>query len=242
MKDNLFNKKNIKKGSFIFDENVAAVFDNMLNRSIPFYEEIQRMIIELTNYYAKDNSNIYDLGCSTATTICKISKEIKTKNTSIIGIDYSDPILKKAAIKIQKHKIKHQIILIKDDLNNLSKIENASVVILNLTLQFVKTKNRLKLIKNIYSGLKKGGCLIIVDKIKINDTQFNNLFNKLYHDFKRRNGYNNREIEGKKIALKNVLIPNISNKTVEMLKKNKFNNIEEFFRWYCFSGIIALKK
>ena len=45
MKDKVFNKPIEKK--FEFDEAVASVFDDMLSRSVPFYDEVRKLVISL---------------------------------------------------------------------------------------------------------------------------------------------------------------------------------------------------
>ena len=76
-KDNIFQKKIDKQ--FQFDENVASVFDDMLNRSVPFYNENLDLIVQIIEKYIKENEQILDLGCSTASLLLTIEKKINKK-------------------------------------------------------------------------------------------------------------------------------------------------------------------
>lgn len=240
--DKLFkNKRNIKR-DFKFDENTAAVFDDMLKRSVPFYTEIQRMIAELAKTFVQNKSNIYDFGCSTGTTLLNLCKNINRRNVKFIGIDYSDAMLEKARIKLKKYGMLKRCVLINSDLNENFKIENASVVIMNLTLQFIRPPNRDLVISKIYNGLKRNGCFILVEKILSHGSILSRIFIKFYYDYKMREGYSKLEISKKREALENILIPYRYNENIELLEKNGFKTIDEFFRWYNFCGIIAIKK
>lgn len=236
--DILFNTENIEIGSFVFDERTANVFDDMVSRSVPFYAEMQRMIVELANLFALDNSNIYDIGCSTGTTLINLVKNLDRKDVKLIGVDASEAMLKKAR---QKADILNSCELINADLNEDFEIRDASVVIMCLTLQFINPSIRNSIISNIFNGLKDKGCLILVEKIVSDDAKLNDGVEKYYHDFKMRNNYSQLEIESKKEALKGVLIPYTYDDNLRLLKRNGFNLVDGFFRWYNFCGIIAVK-
>jgi len=240
-RDKLFQVKRNIKGGFKFDENTAEVFDDMLRRSVPFYNEVQRMILELTKIFIKDKSNIYDLGCSTGTTLVNLTKNINMKNVNFIGMDYSPAMLEKAKIKLKRNKLLERCVLVNADLNKCFEIENASVVIMNLTLQFIRPSNRDSAISGIYNGLKKNGCFILVEKILLDNSIYNNIFLELYYDYKMRNNYSKLEISKKREALENILIPYRYKENLKLLEKSGFKIIDEFFRWYNFCGIIAVK-
>ena len=122
------------------------------------------------------------------------------------------------------------------------KIENASVVVLCLTLQFVRPIYREQLVQNIYDGLNPGGVLILVEKILAEESTFNRDFIKYYYNYKRRNNYSELEISQKREALENVLIPYKLSEDVALLRDRGFAHCEVFFKWYNFAGIIAVKK
>lgn len=240
--DKLYKKRLIREQDFEFNEETAEIFDDMVNRSIPFYNEIQNMIEQLVTYNLYPKSNVYDLGCSTGATLVKLTSNYKGNDIKFIGIDGSEAMLNKAREKLKKHGLLDRCILQNKDLNKEIKIENASAVILNLTLHFIRPTNRDSLISRIYLGLREKGCLILVEKILPENATLRRGFSELYHNFKEKNGYSRQEIEQKRINLENILIPYSFDENCKLLRKNGFSEIEEFFRWYCFCGIIAFKK
>jgi len=239
-KDEVFKETFTKPSDFEFSGKVAKVFDDMVNRSVPFYEEIQRMIGDLAATHYQKHSIIYDLGCSTGTTLLQIHQAI-SGNVKMIGIDDSLDMLDKCKIKLKDAGITNTIDLQVEDLNNGIDIADASVVVLCLTLQFVRPINREKIIKKIFTGLKKNGVLIIVEKILAEDSSFNRDFIEYYYEMKRRHHYSEMEISQKREALENVLIPYKLSENITLLRDAGFSHVEVFFKWYNFAGFIAKK-
>jgi len=240
-RDRIFASKT-KVGDFIFNQKVAGVFDEMLERSVPFYDEIQNMVSELADRFCKAGTNIYDLGCSTGNTMFNIAKHVKTKKIKIIGVDSSLPMIAKAKNRLRQGKFLNRCKFQVADLNQPFSLDKPSVVILILTLQFVRPLNREQLIKQIHSRLAKGGCVIIVEKILGSDSLTNRLFIDLYYSFKKRNGYSQLEIAKKREALENVLIPYTLKENKMLLRRNGFQVVDIFFNWYNFVGFIGIKQ
>ena len=238
--DQLFSEQRPEIGDFDFGEKTAEVFDDMLERSIPLYRDLQRMTGELANEFAVPGTNVYDLGCSTGITLHTLCSAID-KDVQFTGVDYSEAMLQKARANLSAKGLAHRCDFMQADLNDGFPIHNASVVVLNLTLQFVRPLNRDKLIRQIHAGLSENGCLILVEKVLGNDSLFNRMFIKLYYDMKKRNGYSETEIAQKREALENVLIPYRVDENFELLRKNGFQHVDTFFKWYNFCGIVAVK-
>ena len=177
-KDDIFKENMTTIADFNFGEKVASVFDDMLDRSVPFYREIQRMIGEMAVDFAVEGTNIYDLGCSTGTTLINLGQNIPGK-VKFIGIDYSQDMLARCKQKFDTHHFSGEYELICADLNQGVNIENASVVVMVLTLQFLRPLNRDKMIGSILRGLNENGCLILVEKVLGEDSVFNRLFIKV---------------------------------------------------------------
>jgi tRNA (cmo5U34)-methyltransferase len=216
----------------------------MLVGSIPFYLEQQCMIKEIGKKFCIPGTNIYDLGCSTGTTLINLCREID-KPVRFIGYDNSVPMLKQAKRKIEEHKLENRIEVRRHDLNgNLAKLslENASVVTMCWTLQFIRPLRRDNLIKDIYDGLVENGVLVVTEKVLTNSTHMNRFFIDFYYEFKKRNGYSNKEIQNKREALENVLIPYRIDENIEMFRRNGFEIVDIFFLWYNFSGFLCVKK
>lgn len=239
-KDTVFAQDEPPVGDFSFNAKVADVFDDMVSRSVPHYEEMQRMVCELAVDFARPDTNFYDIGCSTATTLLTLDPLLDPSIT-FIGIDNAPDMLEKARRKIVDAGTKRPIELKTADLHQGIPMENASVVTMLLTLQFIRPLYRERMMKTIHAGLNDQGCLLLIEKLTSEDTTFNRLFIQHYYDFKRRNGYSEIEISKKREALENVLIPYRLEENIQLLKETGFRRVEIFFRWYNFCGIIAVK-
>jgi tRNA (cmo5U34)-methyltransferase len=224
---------------FNFGPETAAVFDDMLQRSVPFYAEIQRMIGEIATDFAADKTNVYDLGCSTCATF-RVLERLE-KDVTFIGVDDSAAMLERARQELKQAGFTRRLELRHQDMHAGLEIENASVVIMSLTLQFVRPLFRERLMQTVFDGLNHQGCLILIEKVLSPETLINRLFIKYYHDFKRRNGYSDIEIGQKREALENVLIPYRMVENEQLLRSTGFRHVEVFFKWYNFSGLVALK-
>jgi tRNA (cmo5U34)-methyltransferase len=240
-KDRIFAEKTDRAHDFQFDGKVAGVFDDMVGRSVPFYDEIQRMTCELSADFAMPDTSVVDLGCSTGTTLLRLDPMLDPA-VAMVGIDNSQPMLDQAQLKLADVIKRRKVALQLADIEAIPPIENASVVLMVLTLQFVRPLHREKIARKMYDGLNRGGVLIIVEKLLSADSTLNRLFIEHYYDYKRQQGYSDVEITQKREALENVLIPYRMEENVDLLKGAGFTHVEDFFRWYNFSGIIAVKK
>lgn len=239
-KDKIFSKRRHLVKDFDFGKKTAAVFDDMLARSVPFYAEMQRMLGEIVTDFAQEGSNLYDLGCSTCTTLLTLDPLLPA-GVRFVGVDSSADMLRLAREKLVKAKVKREYELLRADLNQGVEVENASVVIMSLTLQFVRPLHRQQIIRSIAQGTNAGGCLLVIEKVLSRDSDLNRYFIKYYYDFKRRNGYTDMEIAQKREALENVLIPYRLEENRELFLKSGFSQCDVFFKWYNFCGMIALK-
>lgn len=238
--DQVFSDKIKDVADFHFGEKVATVFDDMVGRSVPFYDEMQRMIGEMAGDFAVNGTNLYDLGCSTGTTMLHLHPLVP-EQVRFIGVDNSEEMLAKCRAKLKEKKIIREHELRHADLNQGIQIENASMVLMILTLQFIRPLHRDRLIGTILNGMNENGALILVEKLIGEDSLFNRLFIKYYYDLKKRNGYSELEIAQKREALENVLVPYKLMENREMLLRAGFRYCDVFFKWYNFCGIIAVK-
>ncbi len=225
---------------FVFDKKVVAVFDDMVSRSVPFYPEIQRMVAELGAAAAEEGSCIYDLGCSSGTTLAALHPLVPP-TVQFVGIDNSPDMLERTAARFREIGEGRALRLASADLNQGIEISNASVVTLVLTLQFVRPLHRERLITDIYRGLREDGSLILVEKVVGEDPHFNRQFIDFYYEMKRRHGYSELEISQKREALENVLVPYTLQENLHLLARAGFRRTEVFFKWYNFCGIVASK-
>lgn len=239
-KDEVFREEIKQVSDFKFSASVANVFDDMVSRSVPFYGEIQRMMAEIAATHARQGTSVYDLGCSTGTTMIGMHTSID-ENVKFIGLDDAPHMLEKCDVRLRKSGFSRPYELKVADLNGAVDVQNASVVILCLTLQFVRPLHREDLLKSIYRGLEPGGVLLLVEKVLTEERVFNRDFIKYYYNFKRRNQYSDLEIAQKREALENVLIPFTLSENVQMLTRAGFDRYEVFFKWFNFTGIVAQK-
>ena len=240
-KDQVFHKKMKVIEQFQFNELVADAFDDMVSRSIPFYDEIHRILLDVLNRFSKEEQLIYDLGCSTGTTIKMAydflhKQEIKTR---FIGVDSSGPMLKKCKEKLEQGSVEN-FELLEKKIQDLE-FENCDFVIMNYTLQFLPVAQRKVILEKIYKALKPGGVFFLTEKVKTDNPIFDELYIDLYYDFKRRNGYSELEISQKREALENVLIPLTPKQQLTQLKEAGFNKSEMLFRWYNFCCYLGVK-
>jgi len=238
--DRIFDQPIDQASDFAFNRDVANVFDDMVSRSVPCYDQIQHMMAELAPAFAVAGTNVYDLGCSTGTTLQLFQAALPT-DIRYHGLDNSAEMLAKCREKLTSQGFGSPVELSEVDLNDGVEISNASVVSMVLTLMFVRPINRERLIDDIYAGLNDNGCLLLVEKVVCQKSVLNRLFIEKYYDYKRRMGYTELEIAQKREALENVLIPYTVEENVGMLRKAGFREVDTFFRYYNFSAYIAVK-
>ena len=233
--DNIFQKKIEKQ--FQFDENVASVFDDMLNRSVPFYNENIDLIVQIIEKYIQENEQILDLGCSTASLLLTIEKKIN-KKLKLTGFDNSKAMLEQAEKKLQAFNSKIKLIhadILKDS------FPKSKIIILNYTLQFIRPIERENFLKKIFNNLADDGLLILSEKIITENSLLNKHLIDIYYNYKKKMGYSDYEIAQKREALENVLIPYTEQENIRLLKSVGFDEVETIFRWANFSTFLVLK-
>ncbi len=239
MKDRIFREPLSKLAGFEFDARVAEVFDDMLDRSIPFYAEVQRMIVDLVSHYYQEGSAIYDLGCSTGILQAKLIQAYP-QIAHTVGVDSSEAMIAKARERLEAMPFAGRLELIHGDIRQ-EPIENASIVIMNYTLQFVRPLHRNQVVQQIFDGLLPGGIFILSEKVIEESNHLSRLFIDMYYRFKRRQGYTEMEISQKRERLENVLIPYQSAELRALLDQAGFEAAETFFKWNNFTSLIAVK-
>ncbi|PDW29832.1 carboxy-S-adenosyl-L-methionine synthase CmoA [Helicobacter pylori] len=246
MKDTLFNESLNKR--FCFDEKVAHVFDDMLERSIPYYREMLNLGAYFIAQNLKENIHpkslpkslpkplIYDLGCSTGNFFIALNQQIQ-QDIELVGIDNSMPMLKKAQEKLK-------------DFNNVRfecmdflevEFREASAFSLLFVLQFVRPMQREVLLKKIYNSLALNGVLLVGEKIMSEDRILDKQMIELYYLYKQNQGYSHNEIAFKREALENVLVPYSLKENIALLESVGFKHVEALFKWVNFTLLAARK-
>ena len=225
---------------FRFDESVAGVFPDMIQRSVPGYSTIISMIGMLAEEYARAGTNCYDLGCSVGAATLAICTRMTQRDCSIIAVDSSEAMLDQCRNNILLTKSKTPVDLVCADLRDVV-LGNASVVVLNFTLQFISLEQRSDIIKDIYEAMVPGGVLILSEKICFDDLQTNHDMIEMHHAFKRVNGYSELEISQKRAALEKVLLPETIDAHCIRLAQAGFNHHRVWFQCFNFMSLYAIK-
>ncbi|MGB1199364.1 MAG: carboxy-S-adenosyl-L-methionine synthase CmoA [Thalassotalea sp.] len=238
--DLIFSKKHPQLKDFTFDRQVVEVFPDMISRSVPGYNTIIDTIGRLSQHYVTDNSNVYDLGCSLGAATSAMRKAIVADSCKIIGVDNSSAMVERCKIHVNAFKGKTPAEIIEANILDIE-ITNASMVVINFTLQFIEPELRAELINKIAKGLKPGGLLLLSEKITDSDTVCDQLLIDLHHDFKRANGYSELEIAQKRTALENVMKPDSLQTHNERLTAAGFSHIAPWFQCFNFFSLVAIK-
>ena len=238
-RDDLYQVEKVEE-DFVFNEKVAEVFDDMLDRSIPHYQEVIGMIFQLLDRYLKPGDKIYDLGCATGNTLLALARRLQQRDLYFAGVDSSAAMIDKANRKAEMYSKADTISFFQHDIMDFE-VENAGVIILNYTLQFIRPLLREEFLKKIFGFLREGGVLIVSEKVVCANARLNREFIDIYHQVKKERGYSELEIAKKREALENVLIPFTSRENIGLLQKAGFREIEQFFQWFQFSSYIAVK-
>lgn len=238
--DNLFARNRALTSGFRFDEQVVKVFPDMIARSVPGYELVVPMIGLLARRYAQPDSAIYDLGCSLGAVSLAMSLAVRASGTSIIAVDNSEAMVVRCTKNMSE---KHGSVPIDVRLQNIleTQIENASVVVLNFTLQFLDRDQRQSLINRISAGMRQDGVLIISEKICFEDSLEQDDQTAWHHDFKRTQGYSDLEIAQKRNALEDVLRPETEESHFNRLQLAGFSRYHRWFQCFSFASYIAFK-
>ena len=239
-RDNIYTDPALDGSLFTFDDKVARVFPDMISRSVPGYGTIISMTGLLAGRYVSPGSRLYDLGCSLGASTLAMRHNIEAPDCEIIAVDNSTAMLERCRGIVDEDDHQLPVKLVCANLQDVA-IEDASVVVLNFTLQFVPPALRDEVIAGIYRGLRPGGIMILSEKVRFSDPHLNELNIDLYHQFKSANGYSDLEIARKRNALENVLIPETLADHRERIASAGFSSCDVWFQCFNFASLIALK-
>ena len=225
---------------FAFDQRVVDVFPDMIKRSVPGYATIINMIGSLAERYVQAGSSCYDLGCSLGAATLAMRHRIQAADCKIIGVDNSAAMLSRCAQVIAADSGEIPVELIEAQIQTVD-IHNASMVVLNFTLQFIAVEERLRMLRTIAAGLNPGGVLILSEKVAFEDEPHQQLMTELHHNFKRANGYSDLEIAQKRAAIENYLVPETLAAHRHRLRLAGFSSVDVWFQCFNFASLIAIK-
>jgi tRNA (cmo5U34)-methyltransferase len=239
-RDTLFSAPIASLGDWTFDERVAEVFPDMIQRSVPGYSNIISMIGMLAERFVQPDTQVYDLGCSLGAATLSIRRNIAHEGCKIIGVDNSPAMVERCRRHIDAYKAPTPVEIIEGDIRDIE-IENASMVVLNFTMQFIEPPERQALLEKIHKGLNPGGALVLSEKFSFEDQKVGELLFNMHHDFKRANGYSELEISQKRSMLENVMLTDSVEAHKARLRTAGFAHSELWFQCFNFGSLVALK-
>ena len=239
-RDSIYADPLSEHGLFTFDDSVARVFPDMIKRSVPGYATIVSMTGLLAAKYAVPGTNLYDLGCSLGASTLSMRQNLRQADCLIISVDNSVPMLQRCKSIIDTDTHDTPVDLVCADIQDVA-IENASVVVLNFTLQFIPREQRDAVIHGIFRGLHPGGIMVLSEKVTFEDPHLDELNIELHHQFKRANGYSELEVARKRTALENVLLPETLKQHRTRIANAGFSSCDVWFQCFNFASLIALK-
>jgi tRNA (cmo5U34)-methyltransferase len=241
-KDRLYEDMPTEAGEFVFDERVVSVFPDMIRRSVPGYGTIVPMIGMLARRYAQPGSRIYDLGCSLGAATLAIRAAVRAPDLRIVAVDNSPEMIAglERELAAQGDDGRPPVEVRLADLMD-TPFEQASVVVLNFTLQFVEPARRDSLLARIANGLLEGGVLLLSEKVCFKDPGEQALQTEWHHAFKRAQGYSDLEISRKRDALENVLVPESMERHRERLLGAGFQRVVPWFQGFNFVSMVAFR-
>jgi len=238
--DLIYSNPHAQVKDFAFDAQVVEVFPDMISRSVPGYNTIIDTIGRLSQRFVQQDTLIYDLGCSLGAATLAMRKRIKNTKCKIIAVDNSPAMIERCTMHINAFKGETPVEVIEANIQDVE-VTNASMVVLNFTLQFVDKADRQSLINNIADGINDGGILVISEKISHGDSVIDEHLIDLHHNFKRANGYSELEVAQKRTALENVMRTDSVEQHIQRLKEAGFSHVSPWFQCFNFISFIAIK-
>ncbi|MEL7046133.1 MAG: carboxy-S-adenosyl-L-methionine synthase CmoA [Pseudomonadota bacterium] len=238
--DQLFRDPMRAPGPFRFDAEVVRVFPDMIRRSVPGYETVIAMTGLLGGRYAKPGSRIYDLGCSLGASTLSLCRHVSDREVSLVAVDSSTAMIERCRelLRIDGHE--RRVELREEDIRSTA-LGDASMVVLNYTLQFIAVEERRTLLSRIAQAMTPGGVLVLSEKVVFPDDTLNALNIEMHHDFKRAHGYSDLEIAAKRDSLENVLVPETLDTHRQRLMNVGFRSCDVWFQCFNFASLIALR-
>lgn len=221
-------------GKWEFDAEVTAVFDNMLERSIPEYSMMRSLVEKIGGHYIRFGKTIVDIGCSNGNAIAPFVRQY-AEDCGFLLLDVSEPMLKECRARFGKLDIRNY-----DITNGIPKTD-ACLVLSILTLQFTPIEYRQKIVQSVYDNICPGGAFVMVEKVLGNTNELDDLMVAEYYGIKSENAYTQEQIAAKRKSLEGVLVPITAKWNEDLLRTAGFRKVDCFWRCLNFAGWIAIK-
>lgn len=239
-RDFIYAKPHNEVADFQFDEQVAHVFPDMINRSVPGYQTIVHNIGRLAAHFVQPHTRLYDLGCSLGAATIAMKQQCAAPGIELIGVDNSPAMVERCRQHVQAFRGDIPVAVECADISDY-KLADCSVVVLNFTLQFIPPEQRRAIIEHIFAALKPGGLLVLSEKVRHDDPVAEAALVDLHHGFKRDNGYSELEISQKRAALEHVMQLDSAEAHEGRLRAAGFSTVQAWFRCFNFTSWLAVK-
>ncbi|MDX1380636.1 MAG: carboxy-S-adenosyl-L-methionine synthase CmoA [Xanthomonadales bacterium] len=239
-RDTLYSDALGEAAEFRFDERVVRVFPDMIQRSVPGYALTVPLVGMLARRFAQDGSKLYDLGCSLGAVTLAMRRAVQADDVRIVAVDNAPAMVERCRAVIDEDNSSIPVEVIEADVRE-TPVENASVVVMHYTLQFVPPADRLALLRRVHAGLREGGVLLLAEKIAFEDEGRAQRQSDWHHDFKRAQGYSDLEIAQKRAALERVLQADSETAHRERLASAGFSRVDRWFQCFNFAAWIAAR-
>ena len=240
-KDNIYSQYRERVSDFVFDDKVVGVFNDMVQRSVPGYATVIGMTKVFAEHYAQADSVCYDLGCSLGASTLAMRNGIAQPGCRIVAVDNSESMVRQCREIAASDAGGVPVEVLQADIQDVP-IENASVVVMNFTLQFLSPDQRNEMIQTIYDGLRSGGVLLLSEKIAFEDKDKDAFETDMHHEFKKLMGYSDLEVAQKRKALENVLVRDTLDAHRQRLTNADFVKTYLWFQCFNFMSLAAFKK
>lgn len=224
---------------FAFDEDVAAVFPDMIRRSVPGYETVIPLTgllaaRELTRESTVQPARAYDLGCSLGATSLAMLRQLGDAECRVTGVDSAPAMIERARTLVTDPRLE----LLCADIRSLP-LEPCRVVALNYVLQFLPPDDRPDMLERIRQALAPDGLLILAEKIRFDDPEVQRDYEEAHLAYKRANGYSELEISQKRTALEHVMIIDTEEQHRARLHDAGFTTVRKWYQclnWAAFEA------
>ncbi|NNE06197.1 MAG: methyltransferase domain-containing protein [Xanthomonadales bacterium] len=221
-----------------FDESVTRVFSDMLQRSIPQYDEMRHLVFDLGRRFVQSGTDIVDLGCSRGDALAPFIGRFGDQ-CRYIGLEMSQPMLSAARSRFAGQIEQGIVSILEHDLRQSYPDVQASLTLCILTLQFTPPGERARILSDVRRSTFSNGALILVEKVLGESDGIDQVMVEIYHEMKTRHGYSKEEVDRKRLALEGVLVPQTAEHNRTLLKQAGFSQVDSFWRWMNFSAWIA---
>lgn len=234
MRDEVY-RDNQQIVDFAFSAEVAAVFPDMIRRSVPGYETVIPMTGLMAARHLGAAGTAFDLGCSLGATTLAILTQTDAAEVRVVGVDSSAPMVAGARANITDPRAS----FIEADFRDVD-LSGASVVILNLVLQFIEPDTRLAALDKIRREMDPAGLLLVTEKVLHDDTDLHAFYDQTHLAWKRANGYSELEVSQKRSALENVMRIDTEAAHLERFRAAGFSAAEQWYRCLNWASFMVL--